>query len=61
MKFHNHGEGAHLVGAFYQEKTLLGAFSMIVKSSRRLVSSSSIETDCTSRLWYLHISVTSFY
>ena len=28
------------VGAFNQEKVLVGAFSVIVKSSRRLVSSS---------------------
>ena len=34
-----------LVGAFNQEKALVGTFSVIVKSSRTLVSSSNQEPD----------------
>ena len=30
-----------LVGAFHQEKALVGAFSVIVKTSRRLVESTT--------------------
>ena len=41
-----------LGGAFNQEKPLVGAFSVIVKSSRRFVDSSSVvTTETEEKLW----------